>query len=292
MERSILNTTTLEWARLTPQLIVVANNAEAWIHHPDSFAAFDLFNVPMECDGSVETTRNLLEGALCAAQQAIAQERKGKRTPHVPLTLARWVWRLAGYYHTTHATPALMAEAAERFTIIGRYDLAEYANLKSFDEGGHDELALDDLRALGYDAERIVEILVPPTAASLVNYFTRLVRSDNPLGCIGYAYALERMAMAIQEKHIAEVEAVLPLGVHATRCLRVHSSVGDDMYHVEEAIAITAGLPPRERERIARVCYRTALLRHAAPQGEYLSEAALERKLAALDLKPQPAYVS
>ncbi len=62
-----------------------------------------------------------------------------------------------------------MAEAAERFAAIGRLVLAEYAKLKSFDEGGHDELALDDLRALGYDAERVVESLVPSTAASLVN---------------------------------------------------------------------------------------------------------------------------
>ena len=212
-----------------------------------------------------------------------------EQTPHVPLTLERWVWRLAGYYHTTHSTPALMQEAAAKFARAGRTALAEYARSKCVDEGGHDDLALEDLRSLGYNAEQVVETCMPATAAALVSYFTQLVHADDPIGCIGYAYALERMASAIQQDHIDRVVAILPRGVDATRCLRVHSGIGYDTDHVEDAIAVTAQSTAREREAIAQACYRTALLRHAAPKGEYLSEAALQSILPVPSLRLTPA---
>jgi len=63
------------------------------------------------------------------------------------------VWRLAGYYHTTHATPRLMAEAAARFATSGRYALARYALEKVRDEGGHDELALMAITQIAFTPE-------------------------------------------------------------------------------------------------------------------------------------------
>ncbi len=279
----------MEWVRVSPLAIVVADEQRFWIHHPGWFPSADPFLTPMECEGSLASTRNILEGALCAAQQAAALERTPDTATEVPLTLARWVWRLAGYYHTTHSTPALMQEAAEKFAAAGRTALAQYAISKCVDEGGHDDLALEDIRSLGYVAEQVVQACVPATASALVSYFTQLVRADDPIGCIGYAYALERMASAIQQDHIDQVVAILPRGVDATKCLRVHSGVGYDTDHVEDAIAVAAQATAREREAIARTCYQTALLRHAAPKGDYLSEAALQSLLPASSLWLAPA---
>jgi pyrroloquinoline quinone (PQQ) biosynthesis protein C len=272
----------IEWAQLTAGTVVIATSERAWLRRLDTFDPDDPFARPMRRAGGLATTRNLLDGAISAAQQAVSP--KGARPQ---LTEARWVWRLAGYYHTTHATPRLMAEAAERFAAAGRHALACYALEKVRDEGGHDELALADLRALGYCAEAVVSELVPPTAAALVDYFARCVHAENPVGCVGYAYALERLAVTNGRDYIRQVEAALPEGVRATRCLRVHSAVSADAKHVEDALEVTAALPAEDRRLVARTCYETALIACAPPPGGHIAETALRHRVAVL--KPQPS---
>jgi len=274
---------TVEWACLTPGLVVAATPERAWLHRPDACDPDDPFARPMEGPGSLPTTRRLLEGALGAAQQSVpATGARPRMTP------ARWAWRLASYYQTTHATPTLMAEAQRRFAAAGRRELAEYAALKVEDEGGHDDLALRDLRALGYDAEALVAAHQPPTAARLVEYFTALVRADDPAGCVGYAYALERLAIATGRDYIRQVEAALPPGVYATRCLRVHSSLGADVSHVEDAVSVTARLPAADRIRIAQAAYETSRLCCAVPKGGHIPEEVLQKRLAAHVTVPTP----
>lgn len=266
--------TALEWVRVTPAVVVVATDEHVWLHQVKTFDPSDPFIQPMRCEGSFATTCNLLDGVICAAQRSIA---KVESTP--PLTLGRWAWRLAGYYHTTHATPRLMTEAAERFAAAGRIRLAQYAARKAENEKRHDELSLRDLKALGYHAELLVEKLIPPTAARLVDYFTRCVRAPDPVGCIGYSYALERLAVAINKEYIEQVKMVLPPGVRATRCLRVHSALGSDARHLGEAIEIIASSSACERERIALACYETTKICCSPPPDGYLSEEAIEKRL-------------
>jgi len=270
----------IEWAQLTDETAVIATSKRAWLLRIDAFDSGDAFARPMRSAGSLATTRNLLDGAIGAAQKMVLPE--GSRPE---LTEARWVWRLAGYYHTTHATPRLMAEAAARFAAAGRHALARYALEKVRDEGGHDELALADLRALGYCAEAVVAELVPPTAEALVDYFARCVRAANPVGCVGYAYALERLAVTNGRDYIRQVEAALPSGVRATRCLRVHSAASADAKHVEDALKVTAALPAEDRRLVARACYETALIACSPPPGGHIAESVLRRRVAAL--KPQ-----
>jgi hypothetical protein len=265
--------TSTEWVQLDDHAIVVATAAGACLHRPAEFGVADPFLEPMRKSGTSATTRALLDGVIAVAQRA------APATPVPAMSLARWAWRLAGYYHTTHATPILMAEAARRFAALGRPELAAYASGKVADEGGHDELALRDLRALGLVAEAVVERWIPPTAAALVDYFTRLAHADFPLGVLGYAYALERLALAADRDYVAKVEAVLPAGVYATRCLRVHSALGADAGHTDDLISVAAGLPATERIHIARACHATAKLCCAPPPGASPSEAALAAEL-------------
>lgn len=264
----------LEWVRVRPKLVVVATEERAWIHYPSLLDLSDPFNRPMRHAGSFATTRNLLDGSICAAQRSIA---KDERTP--PLTLARWVWRLVGYYHTTRATPLLMNEAAERFATAGQTLLADYAARKARNEKRHDELALRDLKALCYHAELLVEKLIPPTAARLVDYFKRSVRVEDPVGCIGYGYALERLAVAINRDYIRRVKMLLPPGVRATRCLRVHSALGSDARHLAEAVEIIASLSAMERERIALACYETTMICCSPPPEGFISDEEIEQML-------------
>ncbi len=284
----------MEWAEVEPGYIVVATGDRIWLHTPVFNGQPDPFALPMEGPGSVETTRQLLDGAIGAAGR-----RKPSQAPSLPtspapqqtppggapsLTPARWAWRLAGYYQTTHATPRLMAAAAERFAAAGRDALAAWARDKVRDEAGHDRLALRDLDALGYDAARLVDALVPPTAAALVRYFeARVLEDDDPIGCVGYAYALERLALERGARDIAAIEAILPHGIVATRCLRVHSAVGSDAAHVDEAVRLVAQLTAGERTRVARACHETAIIYCTPPANGFITEEALVQRLSALE---------
>ncbi|HVK65634.1 MAG TPA: iron-containing redox enzyme family protein [Polyangium sp.] len=250
-ESPIVQDSDITWARIAEGKIVVATSARAFLHEEER-AFGGPFSVPPEGPASLAATRNLLDGALGVAQ------REGAAPPRRELTLAGWIHRLAGYFHTTHATPRLMIEAAARFEAEGRAALAAWAHEKSRDEHGHDALALRDLASLGYDARALVAAHVPETAAALVDFFTSLVRAPgDPARCVGYAFALERLAATRSAAEVRAVQAVLPSGVDATRCLRVHSAAGTDADHVDDIVTLASGLAHGEREAIARAAYET-----------------------------------
>ena len=245
---------TVEWARVSPGRIVVASATRAWVV-PPSGGLPGLFDGPMEGPGSTVTTRRLLDGAIAAARP----ERPPGVSSAPTLTATTWIWRLCGYYCTTHATPLLLREAADRFHASGRPELAAWAETKAREETGHDGLALRDLGDLGLDAARVVDAVVPPRASALVASFRAAVRhADGPVACIGYAHALERLALERRPAYIARVEALFPAGIRPTRCLRVHSATGSDAGHVDQNVALVARLPAHERAVVARACFETA----------------------------------
>lgn len=265
----------VEWARLDAERILVARPDRAWVHRVvgpgDPFAA----PMPEGTPGSLETTRRLLDGAVGAGVRR-ARALGGPEVP--PLTPLRWAWRLLGLYTTTSATPPLLAEVEERFEAAGRAVLAAWACEKGRDETGHERLALKDLRALGYRPEIVA--VRPEPAASLVRYFTAQVRDEvDPVGALGYAHGLERLALLRDRAYVERVRAILPAGVDATRCLRVHSGAGSDAGHVEDNIVAAARLSAKERARVAVACYETAVLCCARPPGGVPSELALEELL-------------
>lgn len=269
----------MEWACIAPNKVVVATANRAWLHQLNSDMNGDRFAQLMEGTGSLVTTRKLLDGALEVARKA------APKTESLPtLTPTRWIWRLASLYHLTHSTPRLMADAAQRFALTGRQKLADWALQKATEERGHDQLALLDIKSLGYAAEAVVKSLVPPTATALVNYFTQSVQVKDPIASVGYSYAMERLAMSVGERYIQGVEALLPPGINATRCLRLHSGVGSDVEHVQETVEMVAELAPQERVQVTIACYETALLCFSQPNGGYISEAELQGILHPLKL--------
>lgn len=198
-----------------------------------------------------------------------------------PLTPVRWAYRLAGLYHLTHDTPRLLELAALRFAAAGRDILAAWARERAREESRHDLLALRDLRDLGHDPERVVRALRPAPALALVDYFTRCVHAPDPVGCVGYAYAIERLAMTVREADIRAVEAILPAGVRATRCLRVHSAAGSDGDHVAETLVAVARLGADEQARIAEAAGETARRCFVPEPGGPPSDAEIAATLAA-----------
>ena len=172
-----------------------------------------------------------------------------------------------------------MKQASQKFASLNRDTLSSWALDKSEEEKGHNKLVLLDLQSLGYQAEELVKNIVPSAAKSLVDYFIRSVNDSDPIDCVGFTHAIERLSLGAKEEHIQRVEALLPSGVNATRCMNVHSSLGADAEHVEENVDTIAGLSSAERIRIVRACYETALLIFSPPQEGYHSEAELEQML-------------
>ena len=270
--------TDTEWAQIATGKIVVATADRAWLYSPISLE--EHFSQPMKCAGTVATTGKLLDSAIAAAKYAI---KSNIRPP--ALTPTRWIWRLASAYHLTSPVPQLLKDAAQGFAANSRSDLEQWALAKAKEEKDHDRLALQDIKSLGYDAKAVVRKLIPPAAMALMNYFARSVQDDDPIDCVGYTYTMERLSLGVGEEQIQMVEELLPPQTNATRCLRVHSSIGSDAGHVDENISLVARLNPSERTRVARACYETALMCFSPPPGDYISDEELQQLLKPLKLK-------
>jgi len=204
-----------------------------------------------------DTTRQIMVGAFYGGFPQCDSDEKVGSVATGALSLLRYIHNLAGGYQTTHATPPTMRRVAERLAASGRHTAARYCLHVAEEESGHDRLALMDLAALGLPAREFVARLRPKASLALVELFTRLADSDAPIAVLGYAYALERMALFSTAESIAAIERVIPPGVKATRCLRVHSAVGSDAEHVAESIAFMATLPPKDSAATARATYET-----------------------------------
>ncbi len=215
--KKLADLTDVQWAQIAPDKVVIATKDRTWLSRPCSGKT--RFAQPMEGTGSITTSKNLLDGAITAAKCAA----KSSIRP-LELTPISWVWQLAEAYHLSHSTPELMQEACVGFSMIGRWSLAEWAAHKANKEEGFDRLALLDIQSMGYDAEAVVNVLVPPAAVALIDYFICCVRNWNPIDCVGYSYTMESLATDVREEYIDEVEALMPIGINATRNLRVHSS--------------------------------------------------------------------
>lgn len=148
---------------------------------------------------NIAKTQKLLDRAIALAWRDIKSDR---RPP--ALTSTRWVWRMAGAYHSSRHTTRLMEEAAERFAASGRKSLAQWAAHKAREEAGHDRLALLDIQSMGYEAEAVVQALVPPAVKLWLDYFIQSVQTTDPIGCVGHSYASERLG-TFQGRSISRV---------------------------------------------------------------------------------------
>ena len=272
-ERPIADNSIIESARISDCQTIVVTQDSVWVRTCTDDSSF-LVQPSTDNINSIETTKKLLDTAIVLGKRVASVERE------LPsLNVKNWVWSLVSQYHVTHPTPQLMREAARRFKAQNRQQLAEWAEEKAIEETGHDRLALRDIQSLGYQAQALADTYMSPSAKILINYFVRSVRTFDPIKVVGYAYTLERIASAVKEKHIQAIEVILPPGINATRCLRVHSSIGSDVEHVDEALETIAKLSTAERTKIAIACYETAKLYFSSYENDYLSASELEQKL-------------
>ncbi|HEY6398865.1 MAG TPA: hypothetical protein VIX82_15565, partial [Solirubrobacteraceae bacterium] len=178
-----------------------------------------------------------------------------------------------------HHSVALLPELTRRCERAGRRDLADFARRKLEEERGHDQFPLADLRALGYDAETLVQQIPPvPAVKSGVEYARACALGEHPVEFVGYIYALERRVIRIPDDWLTALDAMLPAGVDATSGIRLHASEFD-VDHVRDAVMFVAGLRAEDRTRIAKSCYRITEISCGTYPGQRPSEAELECRL-------------
>jgi hypothetical protein len=246
-----------EWVTVNDDVSIIARESgEVWFHTPSAAqGALDPFAAPMTGAGSAGSTIGLLDGAINLGFSGIE-----KRLARPQPTIAGYIVALVGAYHTSVDTPRNLRRAAERFSQLGRPEVAAYLEERAREETGHDRLALKDLRALGVPGERLVANFIPEGIKPLCKRFDDLCAEDYPIGSIGYSYCLERIAALKQEEDIETVRAICPEGVDATRFLRSHSSLGSEASHVDETITFVASLAANDRISVVQETYKSALI--------------------------------
>ncbi len=263
----------VQWVHLPGGGTLVASARGAWIQQP-VIASLGLRG-PMtdSLPATVETTQHLLDGAIAAA------ECQAPELPASQMTATRWAWELVAQWYCAHHSVALLPELTELYEAAGRQDLAAFARRKLEEERGHDQFPLADLRALGYDADALVQQMPPvPAVKAGVDYARACAFGDHPVEFVGYMYTLERRVIRIPDNWLTALEAVLPAGVDATSGIRLHVSEFD-VDHVHEAVIFVAGLPADDRTRIAKTCYRITEISCGTYPGQRPSEVELESRL-------------
>ena len=246
-----------EIIKLSPALYLQASSQNFRLHRILPWETAPVGEMLLDV-GDSKITRQLMAGALYAGiSQPNARNDEIEKQQKPYSLLLNHIYSLACSYQTTHATPPTMRRVADSLEAAGQQLSASYCRKVAKEESGHDTLALNDLNALGLPAQDFVERLRPKSSLAKVALFNRYADSDQPISVLGYAYVLERMSLFITEPSILAIEQLIPKGIKATRCLRVHSAVGSDAGHVAESIDFIATLSARDRLAIALAAYET-----------------------------------
>jgi hypothetical protein len=270
----------VQWAHLGDGRVLVAAADGAWTHRPQLGALGPNGPMPEWLEATPETMAQLLDGAIALA------ELEAPPVDPPPLTARRWAWHLIGQWYCARHSIALMPAVIDRYEALGRPDLAEFARAKLEEERGHDEFALDDLRALGYDAEAAVRVIAPaPTVIATVDYARGCAHGAHPVEFIGYVYALERRILRVSDEWFAALGAVLPPGVEAASFFKTHAR-DLDRDHVPELVDFIARLPAGDRALVAAGCHRATRVCCGWTAADCPSDAELDARFARLVRAP------
>lgn len=260
------NSLDTQWVRLSAQQVIIATTNSSWLYQSHLQQSLNRYSQSMrDIDGTVNSTQNLLDAAIAAAYYQYS------KVILPELTLGRWLWQLAGHYHLTCLTPKLMRKAAEEFAAVERPMLASWARLKAQREQEYNRTTLQDLEYLGYNAQAVVSEFYPEQVTKLLTYLQTGITPD-PFRCLGYSFAVERIATRIEQEYIQLTTGILPPSL---TCLTepqsrpwLYGSVGVDAGDVQETVEVVTRLSAAERTRVAQACYAIALICfHHSPQG-------------------------
>jgi thiaminase len=148
------------------------------------------------------------------------------------------LWLSQIYYYVNHSS-RIMALVAGR--LPAQHEKIHTQVLKhAQEEAGHQFLAKQDLKNLGFDVQDF-----PEMNSTRMFYEPQYYKAlfENALGFYGYALALE--GMAVKELKEIHEKCRLLYGEKACNFIRVHAH--DDVDHVEEALKMLDQLPAADQ---------------------------------------------
>jgi pyrroloquinoline quinone (PQQ) biosynthesis protein C len=131
------------------------------------------------------------------------------------------------YHHVKHTFPLLALAAARTTDVSYQTALLAYMN----EERGHDEWILDDIRAVGGDAEGVRNGRPGAACELMVAYSYFAIEHVSPFALLGSVHVLEGMSVAFAQGAASAIQAAL--GVRAEQgfsYLRSHGAL--DVEHV------------------------------------------------------------
>lgn len=158
---------------------------------------------------------------------------------------------LASAYHHVRFTVPLLEAALEH---CGPGDDALAAGLRDYigEETGHDEWILDDIRAMGGDAEAVRGHKGPLPVRLMVAYAFHTIREDGPRALLGMVHVLEGMSVALAVRAAESIRARLkPSDGGGFSYLTSHGAL--DVSHVAAFAALLDAIDtPAARNTVTR----------------------------------------
>ena len=137
----------------------------------------------------------------------------------------------SAYHHVRHTCP-LLGLALSRCDLD---DAAYRAGLLAYldEEKGHEEWILDDIRALGGDADRVRQTLAPLAVRVMVAYANYAIEHISPYALLGMVHVLEGMSVALARAAAGAIGATLAADSQAGGFSYLNSHGHLDESHVE-----------------------------------------------------------
>lgn len=124
------------------------------------------------------------------------------------------------YHHVSHTVPLMQACRAR---LPGRLGwMADALDDYIEEETGHDAWILDDLGALGQDAEAVKQAGPGPDTEVMVAYAYDTITRKNPVGFFGMVHVLEGTSVNLALNAAEQIQRTLGLPDHAFSYLRTH----------------------------------------------------------------------
>jgi pyrroloquinoline quinone (PQQ) biosynthesis protein C len=168
-----------------------------------------------------------LQGAWPAVERRFMSSPPIQRLRRGDLTLAHYASYLRETYFYTREDPQIQALCTAWLRGSDREMVKPFLQ-HATSEIGHDQLALDDLRSLGFDADAIPRENPLPMTTALISFPFYTIQYRGPISYLGYLYFLEFLPTS-RGADIAAALSAIGVPAESMRFLHEHQTV--DVHH-------------------------------------------------------------
>jgi pyrroloquinoline quinone (PQQ) biosynthesis protein C len=204
------------------------------------------------------STLQVLTVAFRSVQDSFLQSPGLRKLQEGRIGVEHYAAYLRQVFHHTRENPQIQALATVYFRGHQRAAIKRFFRHAS-SEIGHDQLALDDLKALGTETETLPFQNPLPETTALISFPFYQIHNLNPVGYLGYLYFLEFLPTASGGGLMKTLaKAGVPHG--AMRFLHDHSTIDVAHNRLMETYAETLITSERELESVLYAMRVTGVL--------------------------------